>query len=70
MSRGMRFGETHANVMIPPKSQNISAPPTLSVFEMMVEGVEKMPVPITRLMMSSAVEKTPSFRSGYAVYPC
>ena len=52
---------------MPPSSQNINEPPTLSVLEIIVEGVEKMPVPMTRFIMRRAVEKTPSFRSAEGV---
>src|SRR3569833_76458 len=49
--------------MIPPRTQNSSVAPTLSVFAMMVDGVEYMPVPMTRFTINKAVEKTPSFLS-------
>lgn len=49
--------------MTPPSTQNRSVAPTLSVYWMMEDGVEKMPVPTTRLMIRKAVDHVPSFLS-------
>jgi hypothetical protein len=37
--------------------------PTLSVYRMIDDGVEKIPVPTTRLMIKKAVDQLPSFLS-------
>ena len=50
-------GNTHQNVMKPPRTQNSIVEPTLSVACMIVDGVEKMPVPTIRLTINKAVER-------------
>jgi hypothetical protein len=49
--------------MTPPNTQNTKVKPTLWVDEMMLEGVEYIPAPTTRLMMRKAVDQVPSFLS-------
>ena len=56
-------GEKYQNVMNPPSTQNSREAPTLFVACMMVDGVEKIPVPIIRLMIKKEVDQKPSLRS-------
>lgn len=58
---------THQKVITPPNTQKRSVAPTLLVLWMMDDGVEKMPAPMTRLMMRNAVDHVPSFRSVMGV---
>lgn len=68
-SASSRCGETrqlkytYQKLIIPPRSQNRSDTPTLFVACMIVDGVEKIPVPTMRLTIKSDVEKNPSFLS-------
>lgn len=55
--------ETHAKVITPPNTQNNNVAPTLFVYLIIDDGVEKIPVPITRLMIRNAVDHVPSLRS-------
>jgi len=57
------YAETYQSVMKPPSTQKSREAPTLLVAWMMVDGVEKMPVPIMRFTIKRVVEVTPSFRS-------
>lgn len=55
--------DIYQKLIIPPRSQNRSVTPTLSVACMMVDGVENIPVPTMRFIIKSDVEKNPSFLS-------
>jgi hypothetical protein len=59
-----RYTNKPQNVMAPPRTQNNKVAPTLFVYPMILEGVEYMPVPTTRLMIKNAVDQVPSLRSS------
>ncbi len=56
-------GRAYQKVITPPNTQNTKVKPTLLVDNIMLEGVEYIPAPTTRLMMRNAVDHVPSFLS-------
>ena len=59
-----RRERSYQKVIIPPSTQKSNVTPTLWIDEMMLEGVEYIPAPTTRLMMRKAVDQVPSFLSA------
>ena len=60
-----RRERSYQKVISPPSTQKSNVTPTLWIYVMMLEGVEYIPAPTTRLMMRKAVDHVPSFLSEH-----